>query len=303
MKKPLISIITATYNRSKILYYSILSVLFQSYDNWELIVVGDHCTDNTEDIVHSFNDSRISYENLPQNFGEQSLPNSIGMKKAKGDFIAFLNHDDIWLPDHLESSLSRLNSCEADMVYSLMGLYGNFNEKSVICNTPEGVYRPGIVVPASAWLLKNVIPHKIGYWRPAKEMIVFPSEDYIYRIWKAGFKIVSNPQMTVIKTTSIAKINSYMNEDSLNKEIYEGIVSDNNFRESFLTDIIIGSFADYSIKIHLFKLIREITRVVSTFIAKIFGIHPSIIINFIAFRGGKGKGINFLRTRRGLKKI
>ena len=98
---PRVSVVTATYNRSHILRHSIASVIAQRLTDWELIVVGDACTDDTADVVASFDDPRIRYHALAANVGEQSGPNNEGVALARGEMIAFLNHDDLWLPDHL----------------------------------------------------------------------------------------------------------------------------------------------------------------------------------------------------------
>ncbi len=301
--KPLISIIMATYNRADIIGYSIKSVLYQSYQNWELIVIGDCCTDDTEAVVMSFNSDKIKFHNLSENFGEQSYPNSYGMKLAQGEYIAYLNHDDIWLPDHLDSLYNTIINEECDMTYSLIGLYGNFNEYTVICCSPKGVYEPHILVPASVWLMKSTIPKEIGYWKSAREMITFPSEEYIYRIWKAGYKICPTVNMTMIKPVSTSVKNSYLIKSDFNEKIYLDISTNSNFREKYLMNLVNGSMSDFSVKVHLFKLFREITRSVVTMLSRFFDIHPMIIMNIIAYRGGKGKGINTLRKIRGLNKL
>jgi glycosyltransferase involved in cell wall biosynthesis len=74
-------------------------VLWQTLADWELIVVGDRCTDDTEVVVRGFPDPRIRFVNLERNFGEQSVPNNEGVRLAQGRFIAYLNHDDLWLPE------------------------------------------------------------------------------------------------------------------------------------------------------------------------------------------------------------
>lgn len=303
LNKGKISIVMATYNRSKVLYYSILSVLYQTYNNWELIVVGDHCTDDTGQVVSSFNDPRIIFHNLPENFGEQSYPNNVGMKMSTGDYIAFLNHDDIWLPDHLEISMHKLIDSNSDLAFSMIGLLGIFNEKSVISYSDNGTYQHHILSPASAWLFKRIVYEKVGEWRSAWDIIQYPSEDYIYRIYKNNFKIVATNKLTMIKPVSIIKENMYLTETDINKEIYESIINNKNFREQFLTDVIVSDHGDHSLKIYLYKALRELVKRISIFIAKAFNIHPAIITNIIAFRGGKGKGINYLRKKRGLNKI
>ncbi|MEX2567701.1 MAG: glycosyltransferase family A protein [Cyclobacteriaceae bacterium] len=96
--KPLISIIIATYDASHLLKYAIKSALDSDYDNFELLVIGDCCTDDTEQCVASFEDSRIRFYNLEKNSGQQATPNNYGLKKAKGKYIAFLNQDDLFFP-------------------------------------------------------------------------------------------------------------------------------------------------------------------------------------------------------------
>ena len=105
---PLVSIIIATYNRSNILKYTISTVLKQNYQHFEILVIGDHCTDDTESVINSFDDKRISFYNLEENFGEQSYPNNFGFQKSKGELIAWLNHDDLWYPEHLDTLIKTL---------------------------------------------------------------------------------------------------------------------------------------------------------------------------------------------------
>ena len=71
MPVPRVSIITSTFNRSNVLRLAIASVRRSTFEDWELLVVGDHCTDDTEAVVSAFGDSRIRFFNLPQNHGEQ----------------------------------------------------------------------------------------------------------------------------------------------------------------------------------------------------------------------------------------
>ena len=85
---PLVSIILATYNRSPVLAHAIESVRRSTLTDWELIVVGDGCTDDTAAVVASFDDPRVTFINLPRNVGEQSGPNNEGLRLARGRYIA-----------------------------------------------------------------------------------------------------------------------------------------------------------------------------------------------------------------------
>jgi glycosyltransferase involved in cell wall biosynthesis len=100
MSVPFFSIILPTYNRASLLPGSIGSVIKQSYQGWELVVVDDGSTDNTQDVVKSFNDPRIKY--VYQNNSERSAARNKGIDYASGTWICFLDSDDEYLPEHLE---------------------------------------------------------------------------------------------------------------------------------------------------------------------------------------------------------
>ena len=106
---PLVSVIVATYNWSSVLRYALLSAQAQTFRNFELLGIGDGCTDDSETVVTSFGDSRFRWENLPINHGHQSAPNNRGLALARGEWIAYLGHDDLWMPNHLELLLRRLD--------------------------------------------------------------------------------------------------------------------------------------------------------------------------------------------------
>jgi hypothetical protein len=117
--RPLVSVVMATYNRSNIIGYSIRSLLASTLQDWELIVVGDACTDDTEAVVAAFSDPRIRFVNLERNCGEQSGPNNAGVALARGRYLAFLNHDDLWLPGHLAALLGAIEADRADLAFSI----------------------------------------------------------------------------------------------------------------------------------------------------------------------------------------
>ncbi len=126
-KTPKISIILPTYNRANTIHESILSVLNQTYEDFELIIVDDGSTDNTKEVIEIFEDSRIQYIKHEENKGAASAMNT-GIKKSKGSFISIQNSDDKWLPEKLENEINGFNSPNPKLgvVYSgLCRIIGN----------------------------------------------------------------------------------------------------------------------------------------------------------------------------------
>ena len=104
----MISVLMCTYNRAAYLKRAIDSVLNQTYSNLELIIVDDGSTDNSREIIESYKDERVIYMPLEQNSFYCYAAN-YGLKSCKGDYIAFINSDDEWLPEKLEKQLCFLN--------------------------------------------------------------------------------------------------------------------------------------------------------------------------------------------------
>lgn len=100
----LISIIVPTYNRAHLIGEAIQSVRAQTFANWELIIVDDGSTDNTETVVNTFEDQRIQYNRIDHR-GIIGEVRNVGMELARGSFIAFLDSDDLWEPHKLERQL------------------------------------------------------------------------------------------------------------------------------------------------------------------------------------------------------
>lgn len=102
----LISIITPTYNCERFIGETIESVLKQTYKNWEMVIVDDCSTDNTYEVVKKYadNDSRIKYYLLEENSGA-AVARTKAMQLATGDYMAFLDSDDLWISNKLECQL------------------------------------------------------------------------------------------------------------------------------------------------------------------------------------------------------
>ena len=104
---PLVSVITTTYNRAHLLPRAIRSVLNQTYQNFELIIVDDASTDNTKEVVKSFEDGRIIYYKHKENRGVLAAKNT-GFDLAKGEYYVGLDDDDELLPEALETAVNKL---------------------------------------------------------------------------------------------------------------------------------------------------------------------------------------------------
>ncbi len=105
---PTVSVLIPTYNRAYSLERAIRSVFNQTYQNFEIIIVDDGSTDNTEELVRSYNDERIKYLKNKINKGASAARN-IGISNASGDLLSFLDSDDEWLPSKLDSEIKIFN--------------------------------------------------------------------------------------------------------------------------------------------------------------------------------------------------
>jgi glycosyltransferase involved in cell wall biosynthesis len=118
-QNPKVSVVIPTYNRAHLICRSIQSVLDQTYQNLEIIVVDDGSTDNTEEIVINFKDERIRYIKHSENKGASAARNT-GIKVSRGEYIAFQDSDDEWFSEKLEKQISAFynSSPEVGVVYS-----------------------------------------------------------------------------------------------------------------------------------------------------------------------------------------
>ncbi|MDE6559255.1 MAG: glycosyltransferase [Muribaculaceae bacterium] len=117
---PLVSVITPCYNASEYISDAIKSVVNQSFSDWEMIIVDDGSNDNSAEIIKSFvsADNRIKYIRLDIPSGSPSLPRNVGIDNSKGKYIAFLDADDMWLPEKLSQQIKAMEEEGWDLCYS-----------------------------------------------------------------------------------------------------------------------------------------------------------------------------------------
>lgn len=123
----LVSIITPTYNSEKFIAETIRSVQNQTHKNWEMLIVDDCSSDKTVDIIQQFmeDDYRIHLVRLNKNSGASKARNE-AIKLVKGDYMTFLDADDIWFPDFIQNSIDTIDKVGIPFVFSS---YRRSNEK------------------------------------------------------------------------------------------------------------------------------------------------------------------------------
>lgn len=203
-----VTIVVATYNRPQLLKHTIASILKQSFEDWILLVVGDQCADETRELMESYSDDRIFYLNLETRCGEQSGPNSAGFFAASTEYVAFANHDDIWLPDHLAHAVATLDQGHADFYGAGAGL----TTLDVLRNIPVVWERtpaerqvsqsyfnmPVLFEPVSAWVVRRSLFEVVGAWRPASTIYRTPLEDWVLRLWRKDVPCHFDSKITVL---------------------------------------------------------------------------------------------------------
>ena len=188
----MVSIIIATYNRKEKLKRAIQSVIYQTFPDWELIVVDDFSKEDPKDLVEGFNDDRIKYIRLDKNSGGPSRPRNIGIKASEGEYIGFLDDDNAYRPDHLKVLLNELDrNKELDLVYgdryinheghpeaNTIGVASDFD--------PELLMRANFI-DTSDFLVKREPLFAIGGWDERyKRMLDW---NLVARLDKAGYKL------------------------------------------------------------------------------------------------------------------
>lgn len=141
----LVSIIMPSYNTGKYIKKTIESVLNQSYGNWELIIVDDCSTDNTDEVIKPFlADSRICYLHNEQNSGAAFSRNK-ALKEAKGKWIAFLDSDDLWMPEKLQKQLAFMKVNDYSFSYTQYEeIDANGNKTNVKVSGPQKITQRGM---------------------------------------------------------------------------------------------------------------------------------------------------------------
>jgi glycosyltransferase involved in cell wall biosynthesis len=216
-----ISVIMATYNRGRHIMPSIRSVLEQSHRDFELIVVGDCCTDETQDLVRPLLGRRVRWFNLAERCGSQSFPNNEGIRQAEGDLIAYIGHDDIWAPDHL-ATLAALFEKDRDLDIAVAGAIYHGPEGSDF-RLVTGIFDDTATAlehffPPSSLVHRRDVTDRIGPWRHAMEISAPVDADLLLRATEAGMRFASTGYVSVHKFAAGHRYLSYLQHTSDEQE-------------------------------------------------------------------------------------
>lgn len=202
MGNPLVTIITATYNSSKTLGLTLQSILLQEFQDFEVWVIGDACTDDSGQVVNSFGDSRLNWFNLPNNSGSQSEPNNEGIRRARAKYIAYLGHDDLWFPWHLQRLVDKIQQDDADFVHSLTAFLVP-DGLSMLWGPPSyGRTYGNQYIPPSSWLHKKELVVRAGYWGEYLKTPWPVDKDIQRRMYLLSNKFTHVDELSVLKFPS-----------------------------------------------------------------------------------------------------
>ena len=189
---PLVSVIVTTYNRADLLCETIDSILCQTYKNFELILIDDGSRDNTEEVVKMYNDSRLQYIKT-DNWGGPARPRNIGINASKGEYIAFCDDDDIWLPKKLEKQIKIIDNSEYGMVFSMQKQFGDLSIFSIeygigplpfkVNTSTKNLLRTNCI-PLSSVMVEKLLLSEIGGFDERRSFIAIEDNDLWIRVSK-----------------------------------------------------------------------------------------------------------------------
>ncbi len=305
MENPLISIIIATYNSSHVLQYAIRSVLDSDYQNWELIIIGDCCTDDTEQVIQLYNDSRISFSNLEINSGQQAKPTNFALEKVKGEYIAFLNQDDLYFRDHLSNCIREIRNSKSEFMV-VPGLKilpctpKDLDENSFAAGMygvhPHDQFSPHIISIATTWFIHSSVPKKIGKWKMEKELYITPSQEWLFRAYSKKICFHFPKRIGVLIIHSAERKGFYTENRSFEHDYFFRRLNDPSLKINLLEKAAIRVSSDYSNQVFKkpYMLIRRIIASPFHSLLEKMGIHPTSFRHFLKWKK-RGKYISYLK--------
>lgn len=218
---PLFSVVLATYGRGRHILPTVQSVLLQKSRDFELLIVGDGCTDETERVVQPLLSDRVRWFNLEKRGASQSFPNNAGIAVSKGRYVAYIGHDDLWASDHLVE-LGRVFFEHPEVGLAVSGCIlhpppgaGIFSVTGLF-DHDEAKFQH--FFPPSSFAHRRELTSLIGEWN-APDTISAPVDcDLLLRAAHAGVQFRSTKKVTVHKFTSTHRYLSYVCQTSDEQE-------------------------------------------------------------------------------------
>lgn len=218
---PRFTVALSTFGRGQHIVPTIRSVLAQTFADFELLIVGDGCTDGTQAAVEPFLGPRVAWYNLPERGGSQSFPNNAAIERAQGDLVAYVGHDDIWAPDHLERLDTAFREApETGFAVSGCLYYGppgsNVWLATGLFDGDEAKFEH--FFPPASIAHRREVAAAIGGWRPPAEIVAPVDSDFMLRSAHAGFLFRSTCRVTVHKFAAGHRYLSYVRQSSIEQE-------------------------------------------------------------------------------------
>jgi len=155
----LVSVIIPTFNRAQSLKKAIESVLCQSYKNWELIIVDNSSTDNTQSIIKECKNEKVKVINVDSK-GIIAYSRNIGINNAEGRYIAFLDSDDWWESQKLEKAINSLINNNVDIVYHNCNLLSSSSKSRTNCRLLKANILNDLAVNGNTLVTSSVVVSK-----------------------------------------------------------------------------------------------------------------------------------------------
>jgi glycosyltransferase involved in cell wall biosynthesis len=204
-REGLVSIVIPAYESRPYIQEAFDDIALQTYKNWELLVVEDAAPNSIEDLVVAFQqkvpNNRVVFHRKEYNSGASSTRN-VAMKMAQGEYIAFLDSDDRWLPDHLSRKVNLLSQSRADIVYSGVDMFDSDTGRSEFIwgpnseelnHFPNSLFIRNFIQPSGVLIRQSVV-EDVGLFDES----IFLVEDYDYwlRSVRQGKIFVYDPKVT-----------------------------------------------------------------------------------------------------------
>ena len=284
---PTVSVIISAYNRPAVVSFAIRSVLGSNFEDWEAVIVGDGCNAETEEAVRAFTDPRIRFHNLPANTGHQSAPHNKGVELARGEFVFFLNQDDMYFPDHISRGVDFMRATGADLSWSPVLLLQHSGlergpidvEKDRLTldgAVADGRFDPRSFIISSCWALRRQTCHEVGPWLPPEKTRLSPSQEWLFRANRLGRHMAYHCYVSVLCIHSGVRRYSYVSARSPEHErAYRWITAGPEERLALMQCVAVQEASELvTMRTERARLVRPLRARMESALEKI-GIHPS----------------------------